>query len=72
MITIHKDVEVEVDVDMEDFDDDDLLEELERRGISVGTKSLELINEIYELRRTNKPYDVILDLLILESIGKII
>ena len=30
--------EVEVDVDLDSFDDDDLIEELERRGLDLNTK----------------------------------
>ena len=52
MATIY--TEVEVDVDLDDFDTDDLLEELERRGNlpiegSEGAKAI--LEQIYYLRR---------------------
>ena len=37
MPTIYKDVEVEVDVDLNDFDDDELIEEIERRGLDLNS-----------------------------------
>jgi hypothetical protein len=49
--TIYK--EVEVDVELDDFDTDDLIEELERRG--AGTvdygNGTEFLRAIYEKRR---------------------
>lgn len=71
MITIVKDVEVELEVDMDDFEDHELLEELEKRNILVGAAAMDMINEIYETRKVGKPYDHLLDKLIYETIGRI-
>ena len=67
--------EVEVDVDLEDFDTDDLVEELERRGKGMEVASetgTELLTAIYEKRRLGKDYQRELDQLIYIGIGKII
>jgi hypothetical protein len=72
MALIYKEVEVEVDLD--DFDTDELIEELERRGTGTveygnGTEVLQLI---YEKRRMNKDYQQELDQLIWLGLGKIV
>ena len=36
--TVYK--EVEIDVDLNDFDDDDILEEMENRGLAVGATAV--------------------------------
>ena len=67
--------EVEVDVDLEDFDTDDLVEELERRGrgLDIGSETgTELLTAIYEKRRLGQDYQRELDDLIYLGIGKII
>lgn len=67
--------EVEVDVDLNEFDTDDLIEELERRGKGlevaegVGT---ELITAIWLKRRQGQDYQTELDNLIYTVIGKVI
>ena len=71
MITITKDVEVELEVDMDDFEDHELLEELDKRNILVGVAGMQMINEIYETRKVGKPYDHLLDKLIYETIGRV-
>jgi hypothetical protein len=66
---------VEVDVDLDDFDTDDLIEELEKRGkgFEVASRSgTELVNAIYEKRRLGRDYQTDLDELIYISIGKIV
>jgi len=66
--------EVEVDVDLDDFDDDDLVEELERRGRGFEVDSqtpTELVNRIYQLRRSGRDYQHELDELIYVAIGRI-
>jgi len=68
-------VEVEVDVDLEDFDDDDLIEELERRGKGFEVASetpTELVTQIYEKRRLGQDYQRELDELIYTAIGKVL
>jgi len=66
--------EVEVDVDLADFETDDLIEELERRG--TGTveygNGTEVLQAIYEKRRMNKDYQQELDQLIWLGLGKIV
>lgn len=67
--------EVEVDVDLEDFDDYDLIEELERRGkgFEVQNKTpTELVHKIYEKRRVGQDYQQELDELIYVAIGRIV
>ena len=70
--------EVEVDVDLEDFDDDDLIEELERRGFDMNTKFVdgdqmrEILTQIWLNRRTGKDYQQQLDDLIYFGLGKIV
>jgi hypothetical protein len=67
--------EVEVDVDLDDFDDYDLIEELERRGKGfevAGETPTELVTKIYEKRRLGKDYQEELNELIYVAIGKVI
>ena len=68
--------EVEVDVDLEDFETDDLIDELERRG-SLPTESdfdaKELLTAIWLKRRTgNSNYQTELDNLIYYVLGKVV
>ncbi len=66
---------VEVDVDLDDFDDYDLIEELEKRGKGfevAGEKPTELVTQIYLNRRLGKDYQRELDELIYVAIGKIV
>jgi hypothetical protein len=70
--------EVEVDVDLEDFDDDDLVEELERRGLDLNNKYISgdemqaLITRVWQLRREGRDYQQELDQLIWYGIGRIV
>ena len=70
--------EVDVDIDLEEFDDYDLLDELERRGLDMNTKFVdgdrmrEILEQIWMKRRTNKDYQRELDDLIYFGIGKIL
>jgi hypothetical protein len=54
---------IEVDIELSDFDDEDLIEELESRGKYSPTMgdSDELIDKIFHLRRQGKPYERELD-----------
>jgi len=73
MPTIYK--EVEVDVDLDDFDDDDLIEEVERRrlGVDVSPENAkELVESIYHLRRRGKDYEQELDQLIYAVTGRVV
>jgi hypothetical protein len=70
--TIYK--EVEVDVDIDDFDTDDLLDELARRGETIGDygDTKEILEAIYERRRMGKDYQYELDQLIWCGLGKVL
>jgi hypothetical protein len=69
MTTIYR--EVEVDVDLDDFDTSDLIDELERRDVSMTMESKQLIQQIYEARQLGKDYQKLLDDLIYETIGRL-
>ena len=70
--------EVEVDVDLDSFDDDDLIEEMERRGLDLNTKYIsgdemrELLTQIWIRRRQGQDYQRELDQLIWYGIGKVV
>jgi len=63
---------VNVEVDIGEFDDEVLLEEVEARKIGINEDTKDLITEIWNLRRTGKNYDHLVDELIYKSIGKVI
>jgi len=72
MVSVY--TEVEVDVDLEDFDTDDLIEELEKRGRGFDVDSsspTELVTAIHEKRRLGVDYQRELDELIYVTIGRI-
>jgi hypothetical protein len=67
--------EVEVDVDLDDFTDDDLIDEMERRGLGAElaeSTATELIDQIYQKRRLGQDYNRDLDQLIYQVTGRII
>jgi hypothetical protein len=66
--------EVDVDVDMEDFDTSELVEELERRGEASigGDVSTQLLQEIWQKRRTGQDYQRDLDELIYNGLGRVV
>ena len=71
MPLVYKEVEVEVELD--DFDTDELIEELERRGsgtVEYGNGT-EVLQAIYEKRRLGQDYQTELDQLIYLGLGKI-
>lgn len=66
--------EVEVDVDLDEFDTEDLIDELERRGRGfdvAGQTPTELMDRIHQLRRNGGDYQRELDELIYVTIGRI-
>ena len=65
--------EVEVDVDLDDFDDEDLIEEMERRNLNTESamEGRELVETIHQLRRTGRDYQRELDQLIYSVTGRI-
>ena len=66
---------VTVDVELDEFDDDDLIEEMERRGLGAevnDSTASELIEVIYEKRRLCKDFERELDQLIYQVTGRVI
>ncbi len=74
--TVYKEVEVEVDLD--DFDTEDLVQELQDRNYTFDTEDVsasatkELLEAIWQKRRTGKDYDFEVDQLIYKVLGKVI
>lgn len=71
--------EVEVEIDLEDFDDDDLVEELERRGRGYNTQGVDademrvLLEKIWIKRRSGSAnFDQELDALIWGVLGRVV
>lgn len=70
--------EVEVDVDLDSFDDDDLMDEMERRGLDLngkyvdGDQMRELLTQVWIKRREGRDYQRELDQLIWYGIGKVV
>lgn len=67
--------EVEIDVDLEDFDTDELVEELERRGRSASESEsdvTEILTAIWHKRRLGQEYEQELDNLIYQALGRIV
>lgn len=71
-------VDVDVDDVLEELDDQDLLDELERRGLDMNTQFVdgdtmrELLTAIWLNRRLGKDFSKQLDDLIYYGLGKII
>lgn len=66
--------EVEVEVDLDEFDDDELLEEIERRNLSVNASPDEarrLLEEIYYKRVMNKDFITELDRYFYLTLGRV-
>lgn len=66
---------VTVDVDLDEFETDDLIEELKRRGKGsevAAVSDATLVTSIYQKRRTGQDYQSELDELIYMTIGKIV
>jgi hypothetical protein len=67
--------EVEVDVDLVDFDTNDLLDELERRGElppEGNINAKELVEQIYYLRRQAQPWEHLMDPLMYAVMGRVL
>lgn len=73
---VYRYITTEVEVDLSEFDTDDLREELENRGESIGpdysSQSLELLTTIWQRRRLNQDYQSELDQLIYNTLGKVL
>ena len=67
---------VHVDINLSEFDDDELIEEVESRGYEVfednSGEALDALTKIYHLRRQGLPYDHLMDSYIYDVLGKVI
>jgi len=66
--------EVEVDVDLVDFDTNDLLDELERRGelpVEEHGDARNIVEQIYYLRRQAQPWEHLMDPLMYAVMGRV-
>ena len=72
MPLVYKEVEVEVNLD--DFDDYELIDELERRGTGVMEygNGTEVLQTIYQKRRLGQDYQQELDELIWLGLGRFV
>lgn len=67
-----------VDVDLSDFDTDELIEELESRGLDMNTKYVdadevrEQLEAVWQQRRQGLSFDAQLDQLIYTALGRIL
>lgn len=74
---VYKEVEVEIDID--DFETDELVEELERRGLDYNTRGVDaeemrqLLEQIWQKRRCGRQdFDNELDQLIWGVLGRVV
>jgi hypothetical protein len=73
---VYKEVEVEIDID--DFDTDELIEELERRGVDYNTNGVDgdemrsVLEQVWQRRRQGQDYQQELDQLIWGVLGRMI
>jgi hypothetical protein len=64
-----------IDIDLCDFDDDEIANEYEARGLGLTPgysnrdSMVQAINEIYHLRRMGRPYEHELNKLICDTLG---
>lgn len=66
-----------VDVELDDFDTDDLVEELEKRGLKVLDSNVQgdgdsLLEKIWQARREGRPFDHLLDEYLYRVLGRAI
>ena len=69
---------VDVDIDLDNFDDEEIFDHLESRGYIVGdavdspgVNMVEIVEVLYQQRRTGQDYQKTLDELIYHILGKI-
>ena len=73
---VYKEVEVKIDID--DFDTDELIEELERRGIDYNTNGVDgdemrsVLEQVWQRRRQGQDYQQELDQLIWGVLGRVV
>jgi hypothetical protein len=61
-----------VDIELDEFEDDEIIEEYELRGLGGRQEYLDSLTEIYQLRRLGKPYENELNKLICDSLGVVV
>ena len=67
-----------VDVDLSEFDTDELIEELESRGLDMNTKYVdadrvrEQLEDVWQRKRQGLSFDAQLDQLIYTALGRIV
>lgn len=70
----YKTITTEVDVDLDDFDDDELLDEIERRNLSVNCRgadeAIRLLEEIYYKRVIGKDFGAELNCYFYLTLGR--
>ena len=71
--------EVEVEIDLDDFETDELVEELQRRGLNYNTRGVDademrqLLEQIWQKRRCGRQdFDNELDQLIWGVLGRVV
>ena len=72
-------VTVDVEVDLNDFSDEELIDHLESKGFIVGdavsspgVDMVEIVEVLYQQRRTGQDYQKTIDELIYHTLGKIV
>lgn len=65
-------IPITVYVDLAEIDTDDLIEELKNRDHDLGNPALEILRQIFQLRRTGQPYEALLDKFIMDTLGVIL
>ena len=72
----YKTIYTEVEVDLDEFDDDELLDEIERRNLSAGPASPDearrILEDIYYKRVMNKDFGAELDHYFYLTLGRIV
>ncbi len=63
---------VDIDIELEEFDDDEIIEEYELRGLGNRQQYLDGLTEIYQLRRLGKSFENELNKLICDNLGVVI
>jgi hypothetical protein len=61
-----------VDIDLDEFEDDEIIEEYELRGLGDRQDYLDGLTEIYHLRRLGKPYENELNKMICDALGVVV
>jgi len=71
-------VSVDVEIELDEFDDDELIRELDRRGLDYNTQGVDadeardMLEQVHQLRRTGQNYEAALDQLIYYVLGKMV